>query len=325
MAMESLAEMEASEKKIQRWRAIRSKSNHGLKVKVECFNDRIAYHRRQVQHYKQVSLWNQTFDKVVGLMSRIICIVYARICSVFGSLIMGCAKSNKNLENCYCLLIHRELYMTNINIFNQTEEMLKRRSRNPGHALKKTGVIRFLNRHLPTHAANDGGDENKVARNNKVLRLAPLTTVGGAGLSQRYANVILFMDRCMHAAAAIGEDARMALYDMLPEKLKVKVKVKLRKQWLKWEENSDGGGEGHLAVAVRWRDTVEEVMKWLSPVAHDTLRWQAERNLEKQKFDTKPTVLLLQTLHYSGMEKVEEAIVDVLVGLSCIYWYQKEW
>lgn len=46
MAMESLSEMEASERKIQRWRAMRA--NHGLKVKVECFNDRIVFHRRQV-------------------------------------------------------------------------------------------------------------------------------------------------------------------------------------------------------------------------------------------------------------------------------------
>ncbi|KAL4381477.1 hypothetical protein HN51_005089 [Arachis hypogaea] len=336
-AMESLSEMELSEKKIQRWRSLRS--NHGLTVKVECFDDRIEYHRRQVQHYKQVSLWNQTYDKVVGLMSCIICIVYARICCVFRSLIIAGGRNRRNLENYYCLLIHRELYMSNVNIYNNMDERFKRRRKqqknNPCLAFKKISAIKFPNRHVPSRAAttNGGGGggggngkNNKtiLAKNNKVLRLAPPTTVGGSGLSQRYANIILFMDRCMHAPVAIGEEARVALYEMLPERLKMKLKVKLRKQRMEWE-NCEKGTDSHLKVAAQWRDTVEEVMDWLSPLANDTVRWQTERHLEKQKYDMKPTVLLLQTLHYSDLEKVEEAIVDVLVGLSCIYWYQKEW
>ncbi|MED6198624.1 hypothetical protein PIB30_068225 [Stylosanthes scabra] len=341
-AMESLSEMEISEKKIQRWRSLRS--NHGLMVKVECFDDRIEYHRRQVQHYKQISLWNQTFDKVVSLMSRIICILYARICRVFRSLILAGGRNRRNLENYHCLLIHRDIYMSNVNIYNNMDEQrLRRRKKqqiknNPCLAFKKISTIKFANRHAPSRSAAENGvggggngknnsNNNKsfvLAKNNKVLRLAPPTTVGGSGLSQRYANVILFMDRCMHAPVAIGEDARVALYEMLPERLKMKLKAKLRKQWQEWE-NCEKGTDRHLKVAAKWRDTVEEVMDWLSPLATDTVRWQTERNLEKQRYDMKPTVLLMQTLHYSDLEKVEEAIVDVLVGLSCIYWFQKEW
>ncbi|KAE9618086.1 hypothetical protein Lalb_Chr03g0042421 [Lupinus albus] len=326
-AMESLVEMEALEKKMQRWGTMRA--NHGTKVKVECFNDKITFYRKKVQYYKQISLWNQTFDKVVGLMARIICIVYARICSVFGTLITG-NKSNNNvkgflrpkLKNGSCLLEHGELYKANIYLFDQNNEPMKK---NQMLKSTKTGVIRFHNHNpsLPKVANFCGRDD--VAKKNRVLNLAPLSTVGGAGLSMRYANVILFIDRCMHATAAIGNDARACLYEMLPGRLKVKVRRKLRGQWLEWEGNSIGRGvEGRSAMAKQWLSTVEEVMEWLLPMAHDTVRWQVERNVEKQKFETKLTVLLLQTLHYSDLEKVEEVIVEVLVGLSFLCWCQKQ-
>jgi len=333
-AMESLSEMEVSEKKIQKWRTMRT--NNGLKVKVEDFNDRIVFHRRQVQYYKQISLWNITFDKVVGLMAQIICLVYARISFVFGSLITGCNNNNNNnndvkvkgvfrmkMENRCCRIEHSELYKINNCIFDKEEK----KKNHFGHVLKsnRMGVIRFHN-HSPVLAVGSCGGGKVAAKNNSVFRLAPPTTVGGVGLSQRYANVILFTERIVHASAAIGDDARRLLYEMLPERLKVKLRGKLRKMRLKWEETSDEeeDGEEEWTTSER-RGAAEEVMNWLAPLAHDTLKWQAERNLEKQKFETKPTVLLMQTLHYSNLEKVDEAIVDVLVGLSCVYWNQKQW
>ncbi|CAL5192134.1 unnamed protein product [Lathyrus oleraceus] len=346
-SMESLSEMEVSEKKMQRWRTMRV--NNGLKVKVECFNDRIIYHRRQVEYYKQVSLWNLTFDKVAGLMAQIICIVYARISFIFGSLITGCNINNNNnnnnngvnkvkgvfrlkLDNRCCRIEHIELYKINLCIFDKDEETLKKKTKKHlGYVLKsnKMGVIHFHTHSPVVEKESSVGVGNVATKNNIVFRLAPASTVGGVGLSQRYANVILFAERIVHAAAAIGDDARKLLYEMLPEGLQMKLRGKLRAKWLKWEEGVDslvGEDEGGKSKAMeRWRDTAEEVMEWLAPLAHDTLKWQAERNLEKLKFETKPTVLLLQTLHYSNLEKVDEAIVDVLVGLSCIYWCQKEW
>ncbi|KAG5009838.1 hypothetical protein JHK87_018353 [Glycine soja] len=326
-AMESLTEMEASERKMQKWRTIRE--NHGLKVKVECFNDKIMFYRRQVVYFKQVSLWNQTFDKVVALMARIICIVYNRICSVFGTFVTGNVKrrnqnkNNKNgvvrrriFENSYCRVEHRELYRMNLCMFDQTEEVLKKRAWGCCNVKRgaPTGVFRF--HHAPS------GEGGEVAMNNRVMRLAPANTVGGAGLSLRYANVILLAERCMHAPdATIGNDARVTLYDMLPGRLKMKLRAKLKGEWLEWKK-LEGGEEEHSEAATRRHVVAAKVMEILVPVAHDMVRWQAERNLEKQKFETKPTVLLLQTLHYSDLEKVEEAIVEVLIGLSYMHWYK---
>ncbi|MCH93625.1 Avr9/Cf-9 rapidly elicited protein [Trifolium medium] len=105
---------------------------------------------------------------------------------------------------------------------------------------------------------------------------------------------------------------------MLPGRLRVKVRAKLKGRWAKGSEGSDGH-----KLAEGWREAVEELMEWLSPMAHDTIRWQKERHLEKTNFETKPTAMLLQTLHYSDLEKAETAIVEVLVGLSCIYWCER--
>ncbi|KAK7339685.1 hypothetical protein VNO77_20366 [Canavalia gladiata] len=356
MAMENLTEMESSEKKIQRWRTIRA--NHGLKVKVECFNDRIMFYRRQVQYFKQISLWNQTFDKVVGLMARIICVVYSRICAVFGSVIMpGNWNKNPNdavrgiyrpsFKNSYCRLEHRELYQINLCLldendesfkkrgrnachvfkcanfcfFNQNNEPLKKRGRNGCHVFKcaKTAPINFPFYKAEESACCGGNDWN----NNRVLRLAPPSTVGGAGLSLRYANLIMLTERCMHTAMEIGDEVRAMLYEMVPGRLRQKLRAKLKSERLKWK-SFDGEEEERSAMVTRWRMASEEVMEWLFPVAHGMVRWQAERNLERQKFETRPTVLLLQTLHYSDLEKVEEAIVEVLMGLSCVNWHQKQ-
>lgn len=307
-AMESMGKLEISEKRRQRLKA--SDYNNWTKQNLEYLNEEIACCRKQVQHYKEVSLWNQTLDKTVGIMAKVVCIVYARICSVFGGYIANCSCYNINgggdSENgsCCCLLEHRELYKKNYCLYEESPQkpVITRSGPIPKGSSNKTGVIRFLNR---------GVDRPMNGVNNRVLRLAPPSTVGGAGLAARYAEVVLLAEQCLHAPAKVGEDAREAFYGMLPERVRRKVAAKLKGRWRRGEE-----GE---ALAEGWRDAVEELLEWLSPVAHDTVRWQAERSVETARFEARTTALLLQTLHYSDLEKAEAAIVEVVVGLSCIY------
>ncbi|KAI4354548.1 hypothetical protein L6164_003400 [Bauhinia variegata] len=354
-AMEALDQTEASMKKVQRWKIMghgHNNKNNGARTNIHDLNEKFTFQKKQVQHYKEVSLWNQTFDKAVSYMARIVCIIYARICSVFGPFIMGVANWRRNekkiktcsgfngfeFEDSCCLLEHRELYRTNfLNIDHEREKTqnLNRVSKSsPIPKTNKSGVIQFHSSPLsvsdycsvgsgsPESLGFDApGDEEVTANNNRVYSMASTSTVGGSGLSLRYADVIILAEQCLHAPATIGEDARESLYEMLPARLKKKVNAKLRRHWLSGKEEATEEN-GH-SLAEGWRVAVEELMEWLSPVAHDTVRWQQERNLEKHKFDTTPLVLLLQTLHYSDLEKAETAIVEVLVGLSCIYRYEK--
>ncbi|GMH08517.1 hypothetical protein Nepgr_010357 [Nepenthes gracilis] len=48
------------------------------------FEQKLMWQTQDVRNLKDVSLWNQTYDKIVELMARTVCTIYARICVVFG-------------------------------------------------------------------------------------------------------------------------------------------------------------------------------------------------------------------------------------------------
>ncbi|KAL0316345.1 UNVERIFIED_CONTAM: hypothetical protein Sradi_5512700 [Sesamum radiatum] len=118
----------------------------------------------------------------------------------------------------------------------------------------------------------------------------------------------------MDSSVPVCHDERESLYEMLPENLKALVRNKLSKNMKSVEDDS--------SLADGWRDAMVEMMGWLGPMAQDTVTWQMERNIEKMKLEAKPSVLLLQTLHFSDKEKTEAAIAEVLVGLSCIFRFE---
>ncbi|KAG5615173.1 hypothetical protein H5410_014997 [Solanum commersonii] len=51
----------------------------------KAFEQKLAWKKQDVRHLQDVSLMNQTYDKVVELLSRTVCTVYARISMVFGN------------------------------------------------------------------------------------------------------------------------------------------------------------------------------------------------------------------------------------------------
>ncbi|KAJ8444815.1 hypothetical protein Cgig2_034050 [Carnegiea gigantea] len=162
------------------------------------------------------------------------------------------------------------------------------------------------------HNSNTSYDlfDKKIATQRKLVHhlkdAAPPSTVGGAGLAPRYANVILLVERHLNSGSPICDQARRNLYNLLPARLKTYIRSKLR---VPWREAEDGGDSGN-ALAEGWWEAVDGILKWLIPMAQDTLTWQAERSMENQRVDTKPMILLLQTLHYANLEKTEFAIAE---------------
>ncbi|KAM7488289.1 hypothetical protein LguiB_025773 [Lonicera macranthoides] len=73
--MEVLNELEQATKKFQ---------NNQHEESKRAFEQKLLWQKQDVRHLKDVSLWNQTFDKVVELLARTVCTIYARICIVFG-------------------------------------------------------------------------------------------------------------------------------------------------------------------------------------------------------------------------------------------------
>ncbi|KAL0545120.1 hypothetical protein IC582_020263 [Cucumis melo] len=326
-AMEALTEMEASEKKLQKWKQLGPKQFPP--VNFELFDKKLSSQRKDVKHFKEISLWNQSFDYAVGMMTRLVCFIYARIVTIFGPLVPDQACSlyhNPQIRILRDRVWRWNFYGGNRKCSSDNEYRLVTQS-GPIPKKGKKELVRFPSgiRAKDDIGIGCGEFNSSTPANNRVYTSAPPTTVGGSGLSINYANVILFAERCLHAPATIGEEARGELYEMLPAGIKEKVRAKLRRNnWVKRGEGAEemgSGGNGH-SLAAGWREAVEEMLGWLGPLAHDTVRWQSERNMEKQRFDTNPTALLMQTLHYSDLEKTEAAIVEVLVGLSCIYRYE---
>ncbi|KZV45390.1 hypothetical protein F511_05554 [Dorcoceras hygrometricum] len=49
----------------------------------KAFEQKLIWKKQDVSHLMDISLWNQTYDKIVELLARTICTVYARILTVF--------------------------------------------------------------------------------------------------------------------------------------------------------------------------------------------------------------------------------------------------
>ncbi|KAK2972983.1 hypothetical protein RJ640_022040 [Escallonia rubra] len=78
--MEVLGELEMATRKFQLNQHEESR---------RAFEQKLVWQKQDVRHLRDVSLWNQTFDKVVELLARTVCTIYYRICVVFGDAVLG--------------------------------------------------------------------------------------------------------------------------------------------------------------------------------------------------------------------------------------------
>ncbi|KAL5717283.1 hypothetical protein ACHQM5_010317 [Ranunculus cassubicifolius] len=289
--LEALTEMEMSERKLKQWKfsgpmPLLVKSNDiSKKTNYDYFDSKIAWQRQQVRHLRQISLWGQTFNKTVRLMARGVCIVYARLSITFSPYMI---KPSRHIR----ISSHPDMQSYHIN-----------RLERGGGGLSRSSQVR-----------GNSSEKNIGTGGSALMRQAKQSTAGAAGLALRYAKVILVADRFLQTWSFIDESGREELFQMLPRNLRRLVKSKLRK--ITVEESRDE------SLAEGWREGLKRILGWLAPMANDTLKWQMERNVEKQDFDPRPKVLLLQTLFFADREKSEAAIAEVLVGLSCICKYE---
>ncbi|XP_008803111.1 protein PSK SIMULATOR 1-like [Phoenix dactylifera] len=306
--MELLSELEASErKKEQQWRRYSGPIPMQKPIASDPLRLEIKSQRQRVRRLKEESLWSQSQEKVVDRMAKAAVSVFTRICAVFGQFVPGLPTNRTGLRpRTYPIFTSK--YSS-----GPMERPIPRESniRNSAPILRTREVM--------ARSCTNWSEQLE----------APPGTVGGSGLAQRYANVIVLAERLHLTRAAgdgrvdrekAGEEAalREELYGLLPVGLRVAVRAKLRECWRK-----DGGVVDEW-LAKGWKEAVGRILGWLGPVAHDTVRWQEERNMDRQlRFDTRPRALLLQTLHFSDKEKAEAAIVEVLVGLSCVCWYEE--
>uniref|UniRef100_A0A804Q1W0 DUF668 domain-containing protein n=1 Tax=Zea mays TaxID=4577 RepID=A0A804Q1W0_MAIZE len=147
--------------------------------------------------------------------------------------------------------------------------------------------------------------------------------VGGSALALHYANIIIVIEKLLRYPHLVGEEARDELYQMLPWSLKLALRRSLRAR-------ARSTAIYDTFLAHDWRETLQKMtLAWLAPMAHNTVRWQAERSFEfeqqqQQRVVSERSVLLLQTLYFTDREKTEATVCELLVGLNYICRYERQ-
>ncbi|OWM82489.1 uncharacterized protein LOC116208051 [Punica granatum] len=151
------------------------------------------------------------------------------------------------------------------------------------------------------------------------ISVAPLNSLGAAALDLQYARVIILIEKLSQSPHLIGADARDDLYNMLPASIRSALRAKLKSY-----TRTLASFIYDSALLSQWSASLFQILDWLGPLAHNTVRWQSEQNIEKQPEVCGPNVLLVQTLYFADLAKTEAAIVELLVGLNYICRISRE-
>ncbi|GMN53471.1 hypothetical protein TIFTF001_022603 [Ficus carica] len=370
--MEVLNELEQATKKFQHNQHEESR---------RAFEQKLIWQKQDVRHLKDVSLWNQTYDKVVELLARTVCTVYARICAVFGEFGLtkdesSCRNKDESLQLKRVLSKTRSVHSAKV----ERSVVLKRGSSvrphrvgdsrkgefgvfrpedlvfpcgtSPGRlfmeclslsssvseledyeergsqvsaccSIANSGSRREQRNHSSCFTrsqigANSGAVNGaRFGPKSRLVCYAPPSTIGGSALALHYANVIIVIEKLLRYPHLVGEEARDDLYQMLPTSLRLSLKTNL-KSYVKNFAIYDA------PLAHDWKETLDGILKWLAPLAHNMIRWQSERNFEQQQIVARTNVLLLQTLYFADRQKTEAAICQLLVGLNYICRYEHQ-
>ncbi|CAM0872482.1 unnamed protein product [Alopecurus aequalis] len=300
--MVALTELEASERRMEQWMqhsgpipAQSSKRSQADEPSEKLMHE-LRLQRHKVRRLRDGSLWSVAVHKVTKLMAKSVLAVLARVSLAFAAFVPGLPPP---------LRVGRTWAL----------------GHSSGPFLQSTMAPSAAIRHsAPIFRQNDTASTQSTK--------PPETTVGGSGMELRYANIILSAETLLTALrpAIRNEEVRDGmtelsmrdeLYKMLPVTIRAGVKTKLRER-LRGQQVDEEAATAAI-------DAVERVLRWLGPMAHDTLRWHDERGMErKQRFSMRPRAPMVQTLHFADRRKAEAAILEVLLGLSCVCWYDDQ-
>ncbi|RZC73195.1 hypothetical protein C5167_048677 [Papaver somniferum] len=285
--MDELTEIEHVFKKVLQC------SDHESLIKEKKISDiqqKLFWLKQEVKHLKESSLWNKTFDSITSILARSTFTCLARIKLVFGIGTQGVHPSMNN------------------------DSSLPRSS----------SVSATVYPSSPTFAGevdvavdDEKDEEMKLGffeANSKLLK-APPSTLGAAALALHYSNLIIVIEKMIRSPQLVGIDARDDLYGMLPTSIRVSLRDRLK---------GVGFSASDPSLATEWRDALGRILSWLSPLAHNMIKWQSERSFEQQNLIHKNNVLLLQTLFFANQTKAEAAITELLVGLNYIWRFERE-
>lgn len=261
---------------------------------------KLLWQRQEVKYLKERSLWCRSFDTATSLLARSIFTILARI-----KLVFGIGSSPTSLPR--SLSASATVYP----------------SENPNNnTTNNNSSSSFVSGPLIMTIKNQNQAAEKFFEKNSEILKPPSTTLGAAALSLHYANLIIVIEKMIRSPQLVGVDARDDLYSMLPNSIRSSLRGRLK---------GVGFSASDPILAGEWRDALQKILGWLSPLAHNMIKWQSERSFEQQSWNinvnntkTNGVALLLQTLYFANREKTEAAITELLVGLNYIWRFERE-
>ncbi|KAK6126280.1 hypothetical protein DH2020_039985 [Rehmannia glutinosa] len=318
--LEVLAELEQS------LRRMRASSD----VKLLEFQQKVMWQRQEVKNLRETSPWVKTYDYILRLLLRSIFTIIERKKYVCGTKQSGNFVESSVYEqrNSDCIIRSSSLRQT---LVYPSETNTFRYAIPLGRSFSSLTKSKNTKSHYRSQSSIFSGKQNPV----KDSRLFPIlcnskspptmsffkdSTLGGAGLAVHYANVIILIEKLASSPNLISLDARDDLYSMLPATIRSDLRAKLKT----FSRNLALSVYGDAAFAAEWRLAVERILEWLSPLAHNMVRWQSEWNFERWRLSFGSNVHLVQTLHFANQVETEAAIVELLVGLNYLSRFGRE-
>ncbi|KAK8933861.1 hypothetical protein KSP39_PZI016024 [Platanthera zijinensis] len=300
------------------------------------FKKRVLWQRQNVKQLQGVSVWNCTYDYVALLLARALFTIVARIRFVFGfqhNNFSSDAKTMWNLSERSFMsggLIKPFANLSNARSNGMFASGPLMNSSSPGMSHVWPGRRHAVNNHGYQDCNSSSSPESTAYILNKnaspslfdfkpKLLNAPPSTLGGSALALHYAKVIITIEKLSSSPNSIDPEVRDDLYNMLPKTTKLALKMRLSS----YAKNLTLSVYDQ-ALAEEWSDAMARILEWLSPLAHSMVKWQSDRNFEKQSAISRANVLLLQTLYYANQAKVEAAITELLVGLNYLWRFGRE-
>ncbi|GJN40416.1 hypothetical protein PR202_gb29624 [Eleusine coracana subsp. coracana] len=325
-AMEELAEAEHGLRKLLL--LSQTAANNGgavsaSKMSVASQQQQLVFSKKQeVKQLKQTSIWGCTFDTVVLSMARAAFTILARIkivfnCSSFSSSSSGSSSGGEHRS------LYRSLTLSSAVHPSSTIPLLHGGGGGGGAPSRKSISMDITTEHLFLFDHHQFSPQMKKKNGSSSFFLdssltPPPGTLGADALAPRYAAVVITIERMARSPRLVGPDDRDELYGMLTASVRAQLRARLR----------GAVAAADPGLAAQWRAALAGILEWLAPMAHATMRWQAERSFDKREGSTTTNnnvkVLLLQTLHFADRDKVEAAMAELLVGLNYVWRFDKE-
>ncbi|KAL8227098.1 hypothetical protein R6Q57_016930 [Mikania cordata] len=316
--LEGLSDLETKLTKMQ--------SNGVNQGQLQEFHQKVMWQREEVNRLSQMSPWVRSYDYIVRLLLRSLFTIVERIKVVFGITTGNRSSEVSSLSHGGCFVPKNS-----ISVY-PSEGSFRRSMSNLGHKPVICG-------RYPSYKAQSGHPVTCSFRANGIFQndvFDPVKrgsfslnskqrlvngqepTLGKAAIALRYANIIIFIETLAMSPRVITSDARNDLYDMLTTNIKQSLREKLflskKESLLAYDER----------VASGQRSSVQRILDWLSPLAHNMIKWYSERNFEKQPMGSGGNVLLVQTLYYADQATSEIAITELIVGLHYVSRFSQE-